>query len=121
MERTGKDFTELFPILKGETSVMFTESANLPAKVIKDFRKRFKTDKPILKGAYVQESFFLWVKISLIHLKTSNLRMKLLQTSSHCFNRQPRMSFLLYSLVVISFREYSKLYQKKVNNCTNSE
>ncbi|HQB48591.1 MAG TPA: 50S ribosomal protein L10, partial [Bacteroidales bacterium] len=36
MERTGKDFTELFPILKGETSVMFTESANLPAKVIKD-------------------------------------------------------------------------------------
>ncbi|HNV51043.1 MAG: 50S ribosomal protein L10 [Bacteroidales bacterium] len=59
MERTGKDFTELFPILKGETSVMFTESANLPAKVIKDFRKRFKTDKPILKGAYVQESFFV--------------------------------------------------------------
>lgn len=59
MERSERDFSELYPVLKGETSVMFTESANLPAKIIKEFRKKFKTDKPILKGAYVQESIFV--------------------------------------------------------------
>lgn len=36
---------------------MFCEDANTPAKLIKDFKK--KHAKPILKGAYVQESVYI--------------------------------------------------------------
>jgi large subunit ribosomal protein L10 len=48
---------ELIPALKGETALMFTETSNAPAKVIKEFRKADK--KPALKGAYVEEMIFL--------------------------------------------------------------
>jgi len=48
---------ELIPALKGETALMFTDTSNAPAKVIKDFRKADK--KPALKGAYVEEMIFL--------------------------------------------------------------
>jgi large subunit ribosomal protein L10 len=57
MERTGKPFDELYPILKGTTAIMFSEVANDPAKLIKEFRKT--SQKPILKGAYVEESVYL--------------------------------------------------------------
>jgi len=36
---------------------MFANTGNSPAKLIKEFRK--KHDKPVLKGAYVQESIYL--------------------------------------------------------------
>jgi large subunit ribosomal protein L10 len=36
---------------------MFTQSGNVPAKLIKEFRR--KHDKPVLKGAYVQESVYV--------------------------------------------------------------
>ena len=58
MEKTGKDYSELFPILKGSTSVMFCEAASEPAKLIKAFRKD-PTDKPLLKGAFVGESVYI--------------------------------------------------------------
>jgi large subunit ribosomal protein L10 len=48
---------ELIPALKGETALMFTDTANAPAKIIKDFRK--KDSKPALKGAYVESMVFL--------------------------------------------------------------
>ncbi len=48
---------ELIPALKGETALMFTDTSNAPAKVIKEFRKADK--KPALKGAYVEEMIFL--------------------------------------------------------------
>ena len=51
-----KDYSELFGQLKGATSLMFSEAGNAPAKLIKDFRK--KNDKPILKGAWIQESIY---------------------------------------------------------------
>ena len=51
------DFSPLFDTLKGSTSIMFTEVANTPAKLIKDFRK--KHEKPILKAAFVEESFYV--------------------------------------------------------------
>jgi large subunit ribosomal protein L10 len=56
-EQSGKDFEELYDVLKGPTSVMFSNNGNAPAKLIKEFRK--KKDKPLLKGAYVQESVYL--------------------------------------------------------------
>lgn len=57
LEQSDANFEELYPVLEGATSVMFTNSGNVPAKVIKEFRK--KHDKPILKGAYVQESIYV--------------------------------------------------------------
>jgi len=57
MEASDKDFGELMQVLKGNTSLMFSEAGNAPAKLIKDFRK--KSDKPILKGAYIEESVYI--------------------------------------------------------------
>jgi large subunit ribosomal protein L10 len=57
MEASDKDFGELTEILKGNTSLMFSEVGNAPAKVIKEFRK--KSDKPILKGAYIEEATYV--------------------------------------------------------------
>tara|TARA_R110002050_G_scaffold220221_1_gene356084 strand:+ start:621 stop:1142 length:522 start_codon:yes stop_codon:yes gene_type:complete len=57
MESSDKDFGELTEVLKGNTSLMFSETGNAPAKVIKEFRK--KSDKPLLKGAYIQESIYV--------------------------------------------------------------
>ena len=42
--------------LKGNTAIMFGESTNAPAKIIKEFRK--KQDKPVLKSAFIEESFY---------------------------------------------------------------
>lgn len=57
MEASDKDFGDLPSVLKGNTSLMFSETGNAPAKLIKDFRK--KSDKPILKGAFIEEAVFL--------------------------------------------------------------
>ncbi len=56
-EKSGKNVDELLPLLKNNTSVMFSETANAPAQLIKEFRKT--SDKPILKGAFVQESIYI--------------------------------------------------------------
>lgn len=48
---------ELDTALKGSTSVMFSDTGNVPAKLIKSFRKDH--DKPILKAAYVEETVYL--------------------------------------------------------------
>lgn len=52
-----KDFGDLKTVLAGPTSIMFSEVGNAPAKIIKNFRK--KNAKPILKGAYIEESVFI--------------------------------------------------------------
>ena len=57
MEASEKEFGELPEVLKGNTSLMFSETGNAPAKLIKNFRK--KSDKPLLKGAFVEEAIFV--------------------------------------------------------------
>ncbi|MGB5242339.1 MAG: 50S ribosomal protein L10 [Lutimonas sp.] len=57
MEKSDKDFGDLPSILKGNTSIMIAEVSNAPAKVIKEFRK--KSDRPVLKGAFVEESIYV--------------------------------------------------------------
>ena len=57
MEEVDKDFGELKSLLKGNTTLMLSDIGNAPAKVIKNFRK--KSEKPILKGAFVEESIYL--------------------------------------------------------------
>jgi len=57
LDKANGEYKDLYDVLKGNTSVLFTEVGNEPAKLIKDFRK--KHSKPILKGAYVEESIYL--------------------------------------------------------------
>lgn len=57
MEASDKDFGDLPTTLKGNTSVMYSETGNAPAKVIKAFRK--KSEKPLLKGAFIEESIYI--------------------------------------------------------------
>ena len=52
-----RDYSELYGVLSGPTSIMFSEVGNAPAKLIKDFRK--KNDKPILKAAYIDEGIYI--------------------------------------------------------------
>ena len=49
MESSDKDFGELPTVLKGNTSMMFSEASNAPAKVIKEIGKGTE-EKPILTG-----------------------------------------------------------------------
>lgn len=53
----GVDFSEMYSTFKGNSALMIAETANAPAKLIKDFRK--KEEKPSLKSAFVQETFYL--------------------------------------------------------------
>ncbi|WP_452601563.1 50S ribosomal protein L10 [Pontimicrobium sp. MEBiC06410] len=57
MEASDKDFGDLPSTLKGNTSVMYSETGNAPAKVIKAFRK--KSEKPLLKGAFIEEAVYI--------------------------------------------------------------
>ena len=57
MDKAEKDFGELPETLKGNTSLMISDTGNAPAKVIKQFRKG--SEKPILKGAYVEEAVYV--------------------------------------------------------------
>jgi large subunit ribosomal protein L10 len=57
MEASDRDFGELPTVLKGNTSVMYSETGNAPAKIIKNFRK--KAEKPLLKGAFIEEVVYI--------------------------------------------------------------
>ena len=49
---------DMIPALKGNTALMFAETSNGPAKVIKDFRKK-GNEKPLLKAAFVEETVYI--------------------------------------------------------------
>lgn len=51
------DYSELYGTFKGNSALMIAETPNGPAKLIKDFRK--KAEKPALKSAYLQETFYV--------------------------------------------------------------
>ena len=52
-----RDFSELYEVLSGPTALMLSETGNVPAKLIKEFRKKHK--KPLLKAAYVEETCYI--------------------------------------------------------------
>lgn len=56
LESLDTDFTELIPTLKGNTAIMFTNTANAPAKLLDKYSKE---GIPALKAAYVQENFYI--------------------------------------------------------------
>jgi len=55
-ENAEIDYSPLYECLKGNTAIMFSETANVPAKLIKEYKKE---GIPALKGAYAEESFFV--------------------------------------------------------------
>ncbi len=57
MEASVGDFSEMFEVLKGSSSILFSKSANAPAKLIKQLRRT--GDKPVLKAAYIDSSIFI--------------------------------------------------------------
>ena len=57
MEASEGNFDEMFDVLKGSSSLLFSKSANAPAKLIKQLRK--SGDKPVLKAAYIDSSVFI--------------------------------------------------------------
>jgi len=57
MEQSDTDYSEMFDVLVGATAIMFTETGNVPGKLIKELRK--KSDKPIVKAAFVEETVYI--------------------------------------------------------------
>jgi large subunit ribosomal protein L10 len=57
LEATGKKYDGILEVLHGPTSIMFSEGASIPAKVIKEFRKT--SEKPVLKAAYIDTAIYI--------------------------------------------------------------
>jgi large subunit ribosomal protein L10 len=57
LESAEGSYEEFYEVLKGNTSIMFAEVGNAPAKLIQEFRK--KSNRPILKGAYIEEAIYI--------------------------------------------------------------
>lgn len=73
MESLDTDYTPLYDCLKGSTAVMFTNTGNAPAKLIKEFRKS-TSDLLNFKAAYVEESFYIGAEQldALVSIKSKN-------------------------------------------------
>ena len=57
-EASDVDYSGLYDLLHGETTLMLSNTGNAPAKLIKKFRD--KTDTlPMLKGAFVEETVYV--------------------------------------------------------------
>ena len=75
MEKSGFDYSELFPVIKGESAIMLSNTHNAPAKLIKDYRAGDKNvTKPVLNGAYVEECFYIGEQHleELVNIKSKN-------------------------------------------------
>ena len=73
-ERANGNYEELYGVLKASTSVMFSTEGSTPAKLIKEFRKKKKIERPSLKAAYVEESVYVGAEMldALVAIKTKN-------------------------------------------------
>ena len=57
MEASENNYGELPETLKGNSAIFFSDVANAPAKIMKEFRR--KSDKPVLKGAYINSEIYI--------------------------------------------------------------
>ena len=71
-DRANGNYEDLYGVLKTPTAVMFSTEGNTPAKLIKEFRKKTKLDRPALKAAYVEESVYVGAEMldTLVAIKT---------------------------------------------------
>jgi large subunit ribosomal protein L10 len=56
-QENNENYSELIGALKGFSAVMFTDSGNLPAKTIKEFRG--DNEKPLVKAAFIDSAIFV--------------------------------------------------------------
>ena len=72
-EAADVDFTPLYDCLKGNTAMMFCQTANVPAKLLKEYKDK-KQEIPALKGAFAEESFFVGADklAELVAIKSKN-------------------------------------------------
>nr|WP_199002010.1 50S ribosomal protein L10 [Flavobacterium sp. ASV13] len=57
MEASSTDYGDLPSVLTGNSAIFISDVANAPGKIIKDFRK--KSDKPVLKGAFINNEIYI--------------------------------------------------------------
>ena len=57
MDQADADYSELYPVLNGATSIMLSNTGNVPARLIKEFRT--KNDKPLIKAAFIEETAYI--------------------------------------------------------------
>lgn len=57
MEASSNDYGDLPTVLAGNSAIFISDVANAPGKIIKDFRK--KSDKPVLKGAFINNEVYI--------------------------------------------------------------
>jgi len=57
LEKMDGEFDEMYGVLKGNSAIFFSETANTPAKLIKQFRK--DSERPILKAACIDSSIYI--------------------------------------------------------------
>ena len=58
LDASEVDFSALYGTLKGTTAVMFSNVANVPAKMLKELKDK-KVEKPVLKAAYAEEGVYV--------------------------------------------------------------
>ncbi|MBD5200089.1 MAG: 50S ribosomal protein L10 [Bacteroides sp.] len=58
LENLEGDFSELYPVLKGSTSILFSNTGNAPAKLLKKVAKK-DAALPRFKAAYVEETVYV--------------------------------------------------------------
>lgn len=52
-----RKYEGLYEALKGPTALLFTSTANVPAKLIKEFRKT--AERPVVKAAYIDTGIYI--------------------------------------------------------------
>src|SRR5690606_27541860 len=57
MEASAGDYSGIYEVLKGSSSILFSKTGNAPAKLIKQLRK--SGDKPVLKAAFIDSAIFI--------------------------------------------------------------
>lgn len=58
-ENNNNTYQGLYEALEGPTAILFSEVANVPAKILRDFRKEKDTEKPVVKAAYIDSAIYI--------------------------------------------------------------
>jgi ribosomal protein L10 len=104
-EKSDKKLNDLYDVLKDSTSIMFAETGNAPAKLIKEFRR--ESNCPKLRQHMLKNRSIL-ATISWMHWQTSNLKKSYLEMLSSCYNPQSAMLSLLYNQEELLLQESLK-------------
>lgn len=60
LDKLDTDYAPFDEVLKGFSGIMFSaETGNLPAKILKEFQKKNKTDKPAFKAASIDSGLYV--------------------------------------------------------------